>query len=283
MKKASTFICVLKLLLNRSTQGAALNALSSIMRNFFGLQYSAKRKKNIPIKNVDHELDKCIAFLPDYVKIYMDFSGLWIRTAVEIMEKTKDRTEWTASGKEINLAGEFIEGITLIYERAAEIYKKHLSTTNRPKYSGNLSFITIHLFDPHLMCIPSLHVMVMIYVIHKTHSLLNRLNSIEKIDISELKIHAMLITDSVLYVKQHSVNCIAAAMYAMNCIFPALFTEKEAGIFAANLFIESSEDAPKNAAEIRTYILTLFHTFIEARNRTYSWEAPLLQFLQGEL
>jgi hypothetical protein len=106
-------------------------------------------------------------------------------------------------------------------------------------------------------------------------------------EIELLKRQALNITQAVLYVKQHSVNCIPAAMYAMSRFDPDLFPAEEAEIFVENLFSARSglpngetvkaEDIP----EIREYILTLYRRFVEEGKKAGHWTKPLLGFLDS--
>jgi hypothetical protein len=281
VKNNSTLGSAIKLLFNSTTSAAAGGAVLSIIKNFFVLQYKGKLQKKIPVKNVDHALDKCIPFLPGYVKVYMDFSGLWIRTAAQILAASKKHIQVNGSGEKAQAAAvDFINGITGIYEQAALIYRIHLSTTTRPKYLRTPPFLVIHVFDPHLMCIPSLHVMVMIWVYAKAKEVARSNGFVE---IEGLRERALAITDSVLFIKQHSVNCIAAAMYAMTRFAPAIFPESEASAFSSALFTQSAKDAPPNAPEIRAYIYTLYKRFLDNSKPYPQWEHPLLEFLADRL
>ena len=62
---------------------------------------------------------------------------------------------------------DFVYEIGLLYEYAGRVYSKCQSTTNRPGVIADFNFIVIHLFDPHLHCVPSLHVDgLCLHVIH---------------------------------------------------------------------------------------------------------------------
>jgi hypothetical protein len=233
----------------------SMRCISAIMRNFFLLQYYAAITKKIPVTNVDHPLDAEIPFLPKYVDIYMDFSGFWIRRLAAVLRK---------EGKQAARA--FIADIMEIYERAATVYKQNMSTTARPRYLKSPHFVTIHLLDPHLMCIPSLHVMLMIY-------------TGVRCQVPGVREHALRITDSVLFIKQHSVNCISAAMYAMTCMLGEKFPPEIAGQFADQIFTLSHDASVPRADEIRAYIKSLYHQFLSGYDEK-QWEKPLLDFLQ---
>jgi hypothetical protein len=94
----------------------------------------------------------------------------------------------------------------------------------------------------------------------------------------ELYRGALAITAAVLYVKQHSVNCIPAAMYAMTRYDPALFPPEEAERFASDIF-GGEEMAADVSLEIRGHILSLYRRFL-AEGEERSWKEPLLKFLK---
>jgi hypothetical protein len=107
--------------------------------------------------------------------------------------------------------------------------------------------------------------------------------------IDEVNSGAARITEAILYVKQHSVNCVAAAMYAMSRFDPALFPPGEAEEFAARLFLEPSSvrgtppGIPTEDGKIvRDHIIALYRRFMdESPGPGENWGAPLLRFLEG--
>jgi hypothetical protein len=109
----------------------------------------------------------------------------------------------------------------------------------------------------------------------------------EKAYIRKLFDHAVLITESILYLKQHSVNCIPAAMYAIHCLEPELFGEEEAALFTGALFQDDERNAeipPGTREEIRGHITGLWRTFIKERENPPAggdWTAPLVAFLKN--
>ena len=200
---------------------------------------------------------------------------------------------------------DFIETMGGLYLFACDSYRKNFSTTNRPFYIARPRFFLIHLLDPHLMCIPSLHVMVVIRTYTKFAAILRSYGEAENhsAQIEEMKQGALAITQAILFVKQHSVNCIPAALYAMTCFDEKLFPPEEAEAFAALLFGEAppapvfSGSPPANyrvrpwaaprtglsaedAAGIRTYITGLYRRFLAEGKTARSWEEPLLDFMR---
>jgi len=260
----------------------ALRCIASIFRNFFFLQWrSAFLPGRIPVTKADHPLDSKIPFMPAKVNTYLDFVAFWVRT-LGFLLREKGRLA-------LEPVRNFIETMDGLYAFAAEVYKKNLSTTERPFYVGSPRFLLIHAVDPHLMCVPSLHVMVVI----RTYSLFREIIKNFKEEnrfsqqMEELRLGALAITEAVLYVKQHSVNCIPAAMYAMTRFDPQLFPPAEAGYFVSKLFAEAECIGKQEIAEIRAHILSLYHSFLDQGgaapakfNSGGDWAKPLIDFLE---
>ncbi|MDR0512257.1 MAG: hypothetical protein LBG93_04045 [Treponema sp.] len=256
------------------TRIPALRCVASIFKNFFFAQYRAAfLPGRIPVSSVDHPLDGKIPFTPGKVGIYLDFVAFWIRSLGFIMR--------TYGRQADEIAKTFIQTMGSTYEWAAAIYQKHLSTTVRPFYIANPRFLPIHGLDPHLMCIPSLHVMVVIRTytfFRKAFSQLGGQNTEARTE--ELYRGAIAITEAVLFIKQHSVNCIPAAMYAMTKFDPALFPEAEAERFTSQLFLTEKHPSAADAEEIRRHILVLYRRFAAEGEKTADWRKPLLDFLR---
>ena len=277
-----TFLRVLSKPYLRTT---ALLCIASIARNFFLLQYRAAfLPGRIPVTRVDHPLDKCIPFLPGRVVIYLDFVAFWIRT-VGFLLRTYGRRIFEP-------VRNFLQTMGGLYAFAAELYRKNLSTTERPFYIRRLRFLLIHIVDPHLMCIPSLHVMIVIRTYTLFREIIKKLQEEDRFasQAEELYRGALGITEAVLYVKQHSVNCISAAMYAMTRFEPALFPQAEAERFVSDLFSDVKHLVPlsgteksrqETAEEIREHILSLYRHFVESGNNP-DWTEPLLNFLKEQ-
>jgi hypothetical protein len=141
------------------------------------------------------------------------------------------------------------------------------------------------------MCIPSLHVMVMIFTYTRFSRIMEDLDAEGRFSarVEECRRGALDITESILYVKQHSVNCVAAALYAMTCFDGAAFPPAEAEAFTARLFTgESRRTAAlpridREAGEqVREHILGLYRQFCRGAPASGGgdWTGPLLDFLR---
>jgi len=267
----------------------------SIFYNFFFRQFRAAfLPGRIPVTKVDHALDEKIPFAPSWVTIYLDFVQFWIRVIAFFLRRYKRK----AYGPIID----FICSISDLYVFAAEVYKRNMSTTKRPFYIARPRFFIIHLVDPHLMCIPSLHVMIVINTYLQFKELAKKMGDEEKYTEQALEIRqgALAISQAILFIKQHSVNCIPAALYAMTCFSPELFPPKEAEAFA-NLLFSPAPNADEtlrkmrvhpsaapltkieeeDKARIRNHIIKLYYQFLEDKKTAVSWEEPLIKFLRN--
>jgi hypothetical protein len=269
----STAGTVLRILRNPSLRKAAARCVRKIFYHFFYLQFKAAlRPGRIPVTPVDHPLDREIPFEPRRVKVYLDFVSSWIRMTGFLLDRFGEKAAAPVM--------DFIETMGRLYELASEVYQKNLSTTARPRYRKSLRFLLIHAADPHLMCVPSLHVMVVIRTYTKFRAIVKDLDADAVLSdrVEEVRRLALDITEAVLYVKQHSVNCIPAAMYAMTCFDPALFGAEEAEDFASALFTEPL--SPAESADIRAYIISLYRRFLAEGDTCEDWKKPLLKFLR---
>ena len=253
----------------------ALRCVACIFKHFFFAQYRAAFLPGlIPVSRADHPLDPKIPFWPVKVTIYLDFVAFWIRSLSFILKNYGKRA--------LEPARVFTETMGQLYAWAAEVYTKHLSTTERPFYIAHPRFLPIHGLDPHLMCVPSLHVMVVIrtYTFFRERFKTFEGNKAAPL-VEELYRGAIAITEAVLYIKQHSVNCIPAAMYAMTRFDGRLFPPEEAERFAAELFLGEKNPAKEDAEEIRRHILSLYHRFLSEGEAAEDWKTPLLDFLKS--
>jgi hypothetical protein len=267
--------------LNRRMRFPACRCVASIFYHFFFCQYRAALRRKfgtgVPVSQVDHELDALIPFNPGWITVYLDFVGLWLRMLGFLL------TRFGTSARDA--AADFLDSMARLYRFAGEVYRQNLSTTRRPFYIRRPRFLLIHLVDPHLMCIPSLHVMVMIFTYTRFRRIMEDLDGEGRFAcrVEECRRGTRDITESILYVKQHSVNCVAAAMYAMTRFDGAAFPPEEAERFVAGLFTEDRAAPridPEAAGRLREYILGLYRKFYREGQGAADWTGPLLDFLR---
>jgi len=275
---------------------AFLKGVPLILYNFFYKQHlAAFLPGRIPVTNVDHPLDKKVPFVPSWVTIYLDFVHFWIRMLSFILRRYRRRV--------YSYAADFIVSMGEMYAFAGQVYSKHLSTTTRPFYIARPRFFVIHTLDPHLMCIPSLHVMVVIHTWKRFSVIAKKLGEEEKLkeQIYELKQGALAISQAILFVKQHSVNCIPAALYALTCFSPEVFPPEEAEAFTHLLFSAApvSDNVPQKCrvhpsaspstnlsetdkTEIKNHIISLYRRFLAEGKTAGFWGEPLINFLRRQ-
>jgi len=277
---------VLFILFHSELLSRGIRCMAVIISKFFLFQYRAALfPRKIPVSNVEHDLDSLIPFNPSFVTIYLDFVGFWIRIAGFLgMHRKK-------AG--FNMAADFIESITMLYPFALKVYGRNLSTTARPAYNKKFRFRIIHIFDPHLMCIPSLHVMIVIHAYTAFRNFVQELGEEKALQTLVKKVYAgaIAITEAILYIKQHSINCVAAALYTMRRFNPILFSDEDAENFVKGLFSGETVDLPpeyapfytgpqvkaEDAPRLREQIMRLYRSFTEAD--APDWTTPLLDFL----
>jgi hypothetical protein len=274
-------LSVVKIYSYLSLWPAAFHCIFTAIRYFFALQYKGaflrsrlnRFWKKIPVSQVDCPLDRTIPFKPEYISVYMDFATHWIRTQGFLLQMFGRRA--------LPHVRAYIYAISDLYINAAGLYRVNMSTTDRPRYFARFQFISVHILDPHLLCIPSLHVMVAVRTYTIFADILRKLGGTAQFarEIENVRAHSIAITESVLYVKQHSVNCVAAALYAMRRLDPILFPHAEAERFTAALFLHS-EFSPAEQTRLRTHIRDMYEHFFAHGEGEDDWRVPLLEFLR---
>jgi hypothetical protein len=253
---------------------AAWGCVFLVIRNFFLLQYEAAFfKHRYPLSDVDHPLDNEIPFKPECVTVYMDFATLWIRTQGFLLK--------TFGKESLPVVKDYIGKMTGLYLKAAKVCRQNMSTTVRPRYLGKPQFFSIHFLDPHLMCVPSLHVMSAVRTYTIFRDILKQFGAEERFaeEIENVRLRALSIVESILYVKQHSINCIPAAFYVVTRIDRALFPPEEAERFSSALFQRSADIPPETIIELKTHIRSLYQEFLIEGEKSDDWTKPLLNFL----
>lgn len=247
----------------------------TVVKDFFLLQFSVKFGwRKIEVIQVDHPLDDEVPFVPEKVSIYLDFVNFWIRPLAYLQKKI--------GMKSYKYIGEFLNSINICYKNASHFYKFRMSTTNRPKYYKNFHFITIHALDPHYLCVPSLHVSVVTLAHSYFKKIFAELQfSQDEQDFynHELYAGATDITETVLYIKQHSANCIPAALYMMTHLTPDIFSVTDAVDFIDQLFITSTDIAPDKKILITQHLHDMFEQLVLEGCHESDWIAPMRRWI----
>lgn len=249
----------------------------TVINKFFLIQYLRKIKIiKTPIKNVDHELDTKIPFIPEQIGIYLDFINFWIRPISMIIKRFG-----MIQGVKIEI--EFLRYIRFTYLEAFSIYKVNMTTTNRPKCATNKAARRMQKADPHYLCVPSLHIAVICLTYSFYATIFERENfTTEEKErwLPELADHGIKIAESVLYMKQHSVNCIPAAIHMMTNIIPELFTVNTALKSIERLFKDSKDISEEDKKKIRDHITFTYEKFFLVAASTKNWRESIFQWMK---
>lgn len=247
--------------------------LYTVSRYFFLAQYRFRARPSlVPLVSIDHELDELVPFEPERVGIYLGFIHIWV-AALSYARKRLGRI----SNAEL---ASFLDGLSLTYLEAYGVYRRCVSTTRRPPQAANASLGMIYTVDPHLFCLPSLHVMIVNYAWLRFREIYRALGREEegRDAWEDLYRQAVLITDTVVYVKQHSVSCIPAALFMTTRMRPD-FGPDLAFAFIEKLFLDPVlPDRPRMVA----YMRDLYQWFMdEADRRGGDYREVLVDFLMS--
>ena len=249
--------------------------LRSIIAVFFVLQFGRKWGfLKIPVVHVDHPLDKTIPFLPQKVDVYLSFINFWICPMSMLIKRYGTRNA-------IPFIREWLELLTVTYDEAGRMYRFRLTTMERPRYHKG-QFFTIHFFDPHLLCVPSLHIAIIVlcHAFYRTLFAREEFTQAERKQWNaELYASAVAIAESVLYVKQHSVNCVPTALYMVSKVFPTLFTPIDVVAFINDLFLHPEGMTDEQAAAVKEHILFIYERFLLEGCHDDDWRAPVQRWL----
>ena len=252
--------------------------LRTVVRDFFWLQFSVKwRFKTIPVLDVSHPLDELIPFTPDKVKIYLNFTNFWIRPMTFLFRRLGVK-------KALPFCIEYLSLIETAYANAAKVYRFCMTTTKRPDYKADAAFKMIHAFDPHLLCVPSLHVAIVILSSVYYADVFKNDDFTEeerKTYTAELREGARRIIESVLYVKQHSVNCIPAAMYMMLYVLKNRFTINEGIDIINSLFADDETLSDSDKKKISAHIHFMFERLLLEGANENDWTVPVKRWLKS--
>ena len=252
--------------------------LRTVVRDFFWLQFSVKwRFKTIPVLDVSHPLDESIPFTPCKVKIYLNFTNFWIRPMTFLFRRLGVK-------KALPFCIEYLSLIETAYANAAKVYRFCMTTTQRPDYKTDAAFKMIHAFDPHLLCVPSLHVAIVILSSVYYADVFKNDDFTEeerKTYTAELREGARRIIESVLYVKQHSVNCIPAAMYMMLYVLKNRFTISTGIDIINSLFADDETLSDSDKKKISAHIHFMFERLLLEGANENDWTVPVKRWLKS--
>lgn len=267
-----------RLLWSFRTAKVSWKFLGTVIKNYLGIQFLEKWGfYHIPIVHVDSPLDKKIPFTPSKVNVYMGFVNLFLRPLSMFLHRYGIK-------RAAPVCNGWFSALTKTYSEAGRMYKVTLSTTERPDYRENFHFRVIHTFDPHLLCVPSLHIAIITLAesYFKKQFKDFKMSDAECFRKStEMYNESVEIAESVLYMKQHSVNCIPAALYMTTKLFPSLFTPNDATNFINDMFLTAETVKPEDASQIKEYISFMYERFLLEGTAADDWRDPIIRWIQS--
>ena len=256
---------------------ATVSFIKTVLIHFFLAQFARKLGlTRTPIAKVDNDLDKKIPFTPSKVGTYLDFTSFWFRPLSMLIKKLGRK-----KAKPYIL--KFLHKINLAYSSAAKVYETCMSTTDRPRYHKMFYFRVIHIFDPHYLCVPSLHITVVALAWNFYREAFKGIPELteeeKKLYLEEIYEGSIKIAETVLYIKQHSVNCIPAALYMMTFIMKPYFTANDAIQFLHDMFLDS-DISPEDQKQMKDYMYFIFERFLLAGVTGDNWIEPIKAWLK---
>lgn len=249
------------------------------IRLFFLPQYAAALFKHRRVRSVDHPVDSSIPFLHETAPLYLSFIALWMNVVFHTERAYGKRSH-------AQLAG-FLRYVQNLYRDASKVYLHTHTTTKRPARSPNLQCALIRVMDPHLNCIPSLHVTIVLGAWDKAKSVYKALGidgqSRTRAFLDGLYDHAHRITESTMLMKQHSVNCVGASLWYLSRTAPGLDAAFCLGV-ADGLFtrlgkgIEAAPAARKRAKQV---FMQLDTWAAETKLPQGQWLGPIMRFVES--
>ena len=242
----------------------------TILKDFFILQHLqrfhiTKRR----VINVDTEIDKKIPFVPQRIFAYLSFVSFFVKP----IDMLKRRLGYKKAAPYLCI---YIKFLTNIYNNASKIYRYTMTTTTRPRYFKTHKFRTIHFFDPHLLCVPSIHVSISAGVLAWFRQFFKiGLFEAEEAQafLEEIKAHAVAIVESVLFVKQHSVNCIPLALYMLSStMYKSFFSASDAIDFIDSLFLDCKELDESTRKEIIEHFYYMYDRALLESKYSADWQ-----------
>ncbi len=254
-----------------------LRLLCAAIREFFLPQFQTRLAHGSrPVVVLEHPLDAGIPHRPGQVHRYLGYIPAWMSSLLRLGELYGADARGHIRGH--------VEEVIRLYRESGAIYKTVQSTTTRRPPTGmNPYLLAIRWLDPHLHCIPSLHVLVAGYSYlgaRKTVEALGfRPGALELVRCTYAE--ALAVVEATLLMRQHSVIDIAPSLFMLTALFPE-FTPQEARRFAGDLF--RGFPVPEPVAEAMRVLVR--SSYEELCSRLHgppqrSWRQVLVAFLEA--
>jgi hypothetical protein len=255
-----------------------LALIGNAVLHFFLPQYaSLLRPRRRLVATLAHPLDREIPFRPREVVTYLGYLTFWFKTLRWFYDRIG-----RAALPDIRRS---MDEVLRLYREAGAIYRRCQSTTaTRAPLPWHPYFSLIYLLDPHMACIPSLHVMLICHNDLGAARILRRhgLRGAEAERLQEaVQEEAARIIEAVLLVRQHSLLDVAPSLFLLTALFPGDYGRRQVGVFVGRLFRDWPIDRSAKA-RMRALLLSTYDEFLngwEARGRRGHRE-QILEFLE---
>jgi len=250
------------ILRHRRLRQRGIQVFKAALREFFLPQFLSLLFPGIrPVAVISHPLDDSLPFDPRLFHRYLGYFTVWMKTLSGLY-----RIYGNPALEDIE---EMMRGVARLYDAAGRVYRHCQSTTtSRRTAPANPYFLLVFLFDPHLHCIPSLHILTICYNYHQASRTVMRRDpyGVSGSRLSAAAYRAALrITEAILLVKQHSLLDIGPSLFLLSRLFPE-YGEREIRRFVSDLFADTSVLEPCAAAQARQVILKSYEQLL-ARHR----------------
>ena len=260
-------------------RGAAV--LKAAVTEFFVPQFVSRLIPGIrPIAELQHPLDSSIPFVPDQIRRYLGYLTVWLKT-LQYLHRTFGKPALPAIER-------MMRDVTRLYYACGSVYRRCQSTTtSRRTRPLDPCFLMIQLFDPHLHCIPSLHVLTICYNYHQAARASTGLGGDDAAGNSaaaQAYRSALRITESVLLVKQHSLLDIGPSLFLLSRMFPD-YNDEQIRRFVSDLFADGRLVDVRLAGRIREAILDSYRDMLDLERRRAGAQPTdlVVEFLKGYL
>jgi hypothetical protein len=202
--------------------------------HFFLPQFQTRLDPRLrPVALLGHPLDRLIPFRPKEVRTYLGYMSFWMKSLRFLYELLGESV--------LEDIQDSFDQVCLLYREAGSIYRRCQSTTTtRAGMPLDPFFVAVRLLDPHLHCIPSLHILV---ICHNQHQFAEILRRRGRLDagclpvLRETEAQAVRVTEALLLVRQHSLVDIAPSLFLLAAKYPD-FGPKVVGRYVGGLFRE---------------------------------------------
>jgi len=263
IERLSLVASIRLILRHRRLRERGIKVFKAALREFFIPQFCSLLFPGIrPVAVISHPLDDSLPFHPRLFHRYLGYFTVWMKTLSGLY-----RIFGNSALEDIEA---MMRDVIRLYDAAGRVYRHCQSTTtSRRTAPANPYFFLVFLFDPHLHCIPSLHVLTICYNYHQAGNTAMRLDpygvSGNRLAAAAYRA-ALRITEATLLVKQHSLLDIGPSLFLLSRLFPD-YGEREIRQFVSDLFADTPGLAPHTATRARQLILTGYEQLLTRQHR----------------